>query len=808
MSYPLFNIGNCLFRYLSYNSILCILFCYSYLAAAYELPGMEPIPQQFQSKLKKSRLAKGEGYQPRTEHIREDGSPHYTNRLILEDSPYLLQHAHNPVNWYAWGEEAFEQARRQNKPIFLSIGYSTCHWCHVMEKESFESIEVSRYLNTHFIAIKVDRERRPHVDELYMTALLLLKGQGGWPMSSFLFANGKSFYGGTYYPKNEFLHLLRQIVDSWDNEQEKLVAFANEIAEAVEVDMRLQHDIDSDIKPLVQLGVRQIMSSYDRQWGGFGHSTKFPNEASLMFLFQAGFRNQDSEILDAVEQTLMMMSHGGIYDHLAGGFHRYSTDPYWLVPHFEKMLYNQASLSRLYAQVYRINNNSHLKRVAEQTLDYVLRDWRSPSGGFYSATDADSDSGEGSYFTWGLDEMKTLLGEESAQFVKLVYGMSDEGNFEGRNILYLPQTYEDAAKVINMNESAVLNKLNKINQKLLEARHLREPPLQDKKIIVAWNSMMVTALVEASVYLDKPDYLEAAIRTTEFIWLQQRREDGSLWRIHYQGSSSIVAIQNDYALFAEALIALYDATGEQHWLIKAQEIVTQMIGRFADNENGGFYMNEDRRLFYIAPRKIRDGALPSGNAVAVQVLIDLAKRTQNRQYEKLAKQTLQNFAVSIKMESNAYPSMLSAMNILSDGDIGPIEYSSGGIVRASAEVSISNENNTSVSLSIHIAEGWHINSNKPFQDYLIPLQIETSEQNKVQQLGKLVFPEPIFKKLLFEDMKLSLYEGNLQIGIDVERAMPFESFDERRLDIYLTLQACNTEICLLPEEMILELITP
>jgi uncharacterized protein len=809
MSCSLFSSYSFKQSYLSYSIASCILlFCCCQQSLADELPGAEPFPEQLQASLTKARHSKGSEYHPRSEHLHEDGTPSYTNRLILEDSPYLLQHAHNPVNWHAWGEEAFEQARRQNKPVFLSIGYSTCHWCHVMEKESFESIEVARYLNTHFIAIKVDRERRPHVDQLYMTALLLIKGQGGWPMSSFLLANGKSFYSGTYHPRDEFLHLLKEIVDAWENDHDELVGFAEEIAGAVEVEMKLQRDVDANTDELVEAGVRQIMRTYDRQWGGLGHGTKFPNEASLKLLLQTAYRNQDSEILDAVEHSLMMMSHGGIYDHLAGGFHRYSTDPYWLVPHFEKMLYNQANLSRLYAQAYHISGNRHFKRVAEQTIDYVLEEMSSPSGGFYSASDADSEGGEGRYFIWSLDEIRRILNGEDAQFIQTVYGMSEEGNFEGKNILYLPLTYKDAAKVMNMDEQSFLAKLDNIRLLLLAERQKRVSPLRDEKIILAWNSMMITSLTEAAASLDQPRYLMTAIRAAEFLWTHQRRQDDSLWRVYYEGNSSIVATQDDYAFFAEALLALYDATAEQRWLSRAEDIVMQMIGRFADKEAGGFYMNENRQALYVSPRQIRDAAVPSGNAVAVHVLTKLSRRTRDRQYEKLARQMILALAVPMKASPMAYPSLLDALDTLLQGETGALEYSKGGIVKTAAEISTIGKNKLSILLSMQIAAGWHINSNKPVQDNLIPLHVKTTEPETGWRINKLGFPEPILKTLSFENKKLSLYEGKVHIDVEVEHLTQLENFDRRRLDISLTLQACNDEICLLPEEMMVELITP
>ena len=383
--------------------------CLGLAAAAADLPGEPTLSTELASGLEQALADKGAHYLPGTRHLLDDGRPLFTNRLILEDSPYLAQHAHNPVNWYAWGEEAFGQARKEDKPVFLSIGYSTCHWCHVMKRESFEDTGIARYLNEHFIAVKVDRERRPDVDEIYMSALMLTQGRGGWPMSSFLTADGEPFHSGTYYPPEEFLDVLKQIRALWETQQDDLTLLAAKIAGAVKDSVRSQRSVAAAGPELVRDAVAGILQRYDNRWGGLGNAPKFTNEASLMLLLQHGFRNNRTEPVAAAEHTLAMMARGGVYDQVGGGFHRYATDRHWLVPHFEKMLYHQANMARVYLLAYRFTGNGLYARIAEQTLQYVLRAMASPSGGFYSAIDAESEGEEGRFYLWTADEIRQAL---------------------------------------------------------------------------------------------------------------------------------------------------------------------------------------------------------------------------------------------------------------------------------------------------------------------------------------------------------------------------------------------------------------
>ena len=747
----------------TFQPVICVLAaCLSLAAAAGNLPGETTLSMELATELEQALVDKGADYLPGTRHLLDDGRPSFTNRLILEDSPYLGQHAHNPVNWYAWGEEAFQRARKENKPVFLSIGYSTCHWCHVMKRESFEDIGIARYLNEHFIAVKVDRERRPDVDEIYISALMLTQGQGGWPLSSFLTVDGEPFYSGTYYPPEEFLGVLKQIRAMWETQQDDLTLLAAKIAAAVKNSVRSQRSVAGVGPELVQDAVAGILQRYDKQWGGLGNAPKFTNEAALMLLLQHGFRNNRTEPIAAAEHTLAMMARGGVYDQVAGGFHRYSTDAYWLVPHFEKMLYHQANMARVYLTAYRYTGNRFFARITEQVLNYILRDMTSPAGGFYSASDAESAGEEGRFYVWTIDEIQNSLPVEDADLAQSVFGVTEKGNFNGKNILYLPDELSDAATTLNVNEQDFISRLDGIRERLRRERVKRTPPLVDKKILVAWNGMVITALATAARILERRVYLEAAGRTAEFLWKRQRLNDGALLRIHYDGRTSSKATQDDYAYFAEGLIALYDATGDRLWLDRAVEITGTMIDKFWDPDSGGFYMSEDEDTLFVLPKQLRDNDIPSGNSAALHVLVGLSSRTRDWDYKKLAVQLIRSFSTLMDEHPGAYPYFMVAIDELLNNPAGATEYAARGEVKLTAHA-MDNEHN--IKLNLDISPGWHVNAYKPGYEDLIPLDIRLAGKHGQWELQKIFFPEPRFKKLSFEDEKLALYDGSIDIAL-------------------------------------------
>jgi uncharacterized protein YyaL (SSP411 family) len=440
-------------------------------------PDAAPYSSELRGRLDAALAAKGPEYRPRSRHLASDGSPKFSNRLILEDSPYLLQHAHNPVDWFPWGAEAFAKARHENKPIFLSIGYSTCHWCHVMEEESFDNIAIARLLNKHFVSIKVDRERRPDVDKAYMTAVMVITGRGGWPLSSFLTPAGKFFYGGTYFTPDQFAQLLDRVGTVWQEQRADLVAQADEIAAAVRRTMEVSGQAREIGDTAIKEAVARIVAEQDSINGGFGQSPKFPNEPFVFLLLETAYRSGDKQALSAAESSLTAMAHGGIFDQVGGGFHRYSTDARWLVPHFEKMLYNQALLGRAYVEAYQLTGKQLYARVASQTLDFVLRDMTGPEGGFYSAFDADSEGEEGTFYLWDTGQIQEALHSKNIELARDVYAVTEEGNFEGKNILYLPVPLEVYAKRHNVDQPQLLRHVDRVRDELQEARARRVPPL-------------------------------------------------------------------------------------------------------------------------------------------------------------------------------------------------------------------------------------------------------------------------------------------------------------------------------------------
>jgi uncharacterized protein len=414
----------------------------------------------------------------RTTLIDKDGEPLYTNELIHEDSPYLVQHAHNPVNWVPWGDEAFESARQEDKPVFLSIGYSTCHWCHVMEHESFDNVQIAEYLNEHFICIKLDREQRPDLDDVYMTGLQVMKGQGGWPMSNFLTHEGYPFYAGTYYPPDNFLDILKQLAEAWRTRRAEIQSQATEVSNAIVKYTSAKNSAEELGGELISRAASELVARLDETNGGFGSAPKFPNESQLLLLIDDIRRSQSSDSLHALTLTLDKMYQGGIYDQVAGGFHRYAVDSQWLVPHFEKMLYNQAQLLSVYSQAFGLTGDPAYKRIATEIANYVVRDMTDLEGGFYSATDADSEGEEGLFFVWTPDELKTCLTQDQVAFVTEVYGVTDDGNFEGHNILNLDGSLEDYADAHDLDINELLVELQKIKECLYQSREQRVHPLR------------------------------------------------------------------------------------------------------------------------------------------------------------------------------------------------------------------------------------------------------------------------------------------------------------------------------------------
>ncbi|MCG7933987.1 MAG: DUF255 domain-containing protein [Candidatus Thiodiazotropha taylori] len=755
-------------------------------------------------KLYQAYLDKGIGYRPRTEHFNKDGTPSFINQLILEDSPYLLQHAHNPVDWHPWSEAAFQKAKQQNKPIFLSIGYSTCHWCHVMERESFENLPIAALLNRDFIAIKVDRESHPDVDEVYMTAVMLMTGHGGWPMSSFLTPEGKPFYGGTYYTPEQFTSLLQQVNQLWKERPDDVIAQAEKVADAVAESNRLRGEAKALDEGVIAEALKSMQNAFDEIQGGFGQAPKFPREPWLYLLLDQAQRHGDQAALQMLTVTLDHMGRGGIYDQVAGGFHRYSTDYEWLVPHFEKMLYNQAHLSRIYLGAWRITGREDFRRIATQTLDYVLREMTSPDGGFYSATDADSEGEEGLFFTWTEDELNAALDKQQASLATTLYGVTPSGNFEGRNILHLPQTLAEFADEKQRSLSDLLTQLKQINQILLETRNKRIPPLRDDKIVTSWNGMMITAFAQAADLLDNTSYRDAALKAAEFLWQQNRYKPGYLWRVHLNGQSSIAATQEDYAYLSESFLYLYDLTGEPLWLERAKELAGVMTGRFLDRQQGGFFMNEAESSITGMGRPKDEGAdnaIPSGSSVAIHSLQRLWQRSGDLDFRKQTDGLISRFAPALEATPISYGYLLSAVADHRHGELGSRAYAGQGGIRIHADTSQAAEQ-TLLNLKIQIPDGWHINSNQPSGKDLIATRMSLAEQSNGWQMGPVTYPKGKQQKLAFQQQPLSVYGGDISLQTLLKQ-IDGDHPGSTTLPVELQLQACNDQVCLPPETVTL-----
>ena len=755
-----------------------------------------------QQRLQAAMAAKHADYQPRTEHLQTDGSPLYTNRLILEDSPYLLQHAHNPVDWYAWGPAAFAKAQVENKPIFLSIGYSTCHWCHVMERESFENLKVARFLNEHFVAIKVDRERRPDIDTVYMTAVQLMTGGGGWPMSSFLNPAGQTFFGGTYFPRAQFLDLLQRIEVVWRENRQSLEQQADQVAARVRAVTRSAGAAGAVDDAAVTRAVATLKKNHDQRLGGFGGAPKFPNEPRYLLLLDEALRADDDDTRGLIRFDLQAMARGGIYDQVGGGFHRYSTDAAWLVPHFEKMLYNQAQLARIYAEAWRLTGDAGLARVARQTLDYVLRDMTAPGGGFYSATDADSSGGEGRFFLWTPEQIRGALSPVNADLAIDLYGVTEAGNFEDANILQLPVSLAEFATQRDMSLSELLARVADIRAGLYANRTRRVHPDRDEKIVTAWNGMMIVALAEAAQILDEPRYRMEALRAAEFLWRSSLRGNSELWRVRFDGRSSVPAMQEDYAWLADGLIHLYDMTEDPRWLERAQELVANMDRLFWDDEAGGYFMNTSATNIatMMRPKDSADGAVPSGNAVALHVLAELLQRTGEDAYRRTANTLLATYANQINRYPSDYSYLLRGAQFLANGAAGPRQYAARGAIRVNAEV---RENTLVVDLAIR--PGWHINANKTLQEDLIPTVVSLEKAVPGWRPGALSYPQPVLKTLGFQREVLALYEGQVRITMDLAQTDP--AIAAPLIRVALRLQACDDSVCLPPERRVLQVPT-
>jgi len=594
--------------------------------------------------------------------------PPHTNRLIHESSPYLRQHAHNPVDWYPWGAEAFEASRRENKPILLSVGYSACHWCHVMERESFEDEETARLMNEQFVNIKVDREERPDVDHIYMNAVQMLTGRGGWPMTVFLTPEGKPFYGGTYFPPVDrygmpgFRRVLLGIAQAYREKPDEVERTVGQLMAGLQRTESLQPSDTPVETSLVHAAAAALARAYDETHGGIGQAPKFPNEAVFELFLRAYRGGAGQRYLDMAVHTLRQMARGGIYDQLGGGFHRYSVDAHWLVPHFEKMLYDNAQLVPLYLAAYQITGDEFFATVARETLDYVLREMRDPAGGFYSTQDADSEGVEGKFFVWDVEEVRRLLGDDVVEIICRYWDITEVGNFEHHNILHVTLDVEQLAKLFRRDAAELRVVIADARARLFAAREQRIKPGRDDKVLIAWNALMISAFAKAAEILGDARYRDAATDALAFIETHLQRGD-RLLSTYKDGVAKLNGYLDDYAFSVAAHLDVFEAVQDRRYLDRAIVLAQAMITHFWDADAGGFFFtSDDHEALIVRSKPAFDGSIPSGNSVALRDLLRLYHYTEDTTYLERAEAMLRLFAAAMREQPFGFANMLCAVD--------------------------------------------------------------------------------------------------------------------------------------------------
>ncbi len=707
------------------------------------------------------------------------------NRLANEASLYLQQHAGNPVDWYPWGAEALQKAKDEDKLIFVSVGYAACHWCHVMEEESFENKDIAKILNKNYFSIKIDRERRPDLDEQFSLVTTILTGGSGWPNSVFLTPDADPFYAGTYFPPKDFTKVLNTIVDVWGKDRTEVeaeaFALASQMREYLDQTAVLGHVTEDDFANTA----RQLINGLDEFNGGFGDAPKFPREPELLFILDQALRTGDENLLSAVTTTLDGILRGGIHDHVGGGFHRYAVDPEWQVPHFEKMLYDQALIGRLLLRGYQATGNPDYARAAQRTFDYVLRDMRAPGGAFYAAQDADSlnaagASQEGAFYVWTYEEFTTAVGQQHETYARL-FDVSENGRFDGSNILHLQEL-----PLVALSEAGIpVADYDKMLETLRKARESRSKPITDQKIILSWNAEMIATLAEASSVLGRPDYLQAAEKAADFI-LSNMLDDTGLKRIWFQGQADSAAQLPDYGAFGYALLTLYDySTDNRQRLLQAQQISDDMQARFADK---GKAMRMTETVGPLGPfRPLDDTEIAGGNAQALRLLDGLDRR--RARIGEAAPVLAASLAIDGLNRPASRGGLLHALTLQANGPVGTLRLSSGGAVRI---FPFADRANRRITLKFRLAQGWHINAHKPLEDYLIGMEIMAN----ATPAPLASYPAAEIKKLGFSAKPLALYEQNFS------QTFSYEPAGDGPTKISLTLQACNDQVCLPPDDMV------
>jgi hypothetical protein len=735
------------------------------------------------------------------------------NRLALETSPYLLKHADNPVDWYPWGKDAFDKANTEDKPIFLSIGYSTCYWCSVMERESFADPAVADLMNRYVVSIKVDREERPDLDGIYMTAVQLMTGQGGWPMSVLLTPDRKPFFGATYIPRPQFAQLLEGVHAAWTQRREEVVTQAGKVAEAVAAREEIPGKPSSSPPKadLVRSSATRYAEAFDPEYGGFGGAPKFPQPAILELLMSHFEMEGSRSSMTMVERTLDAMARGGIHDQAGGGFHRYSTDAKWLVPHFEKMLYDQAQLLHAYARAYKLTRKEEFRRVSGEIVTYVRREMTSPAGLFYSAQDSEVDGEEGKSYLWRKEELIRILGEKEYPLASRAYGFSGLPNFEGRYILHRPDSHEEVARAEGMPVPDMLRKTDAVRAKLLAERRKRPQPALDDKSIASWNGLMIEALAYAGGVFTNDEYVRIASKAADDLLVTLRGKDGELLHVARGGKAKLDAYLDDYAAVILGLLELHRVTGEKHWLREADRIGNAMVERLWE-PGGGFRYAVPTVAFLIAnPRDTYDGAFPSGNSLAVRALTGLAAEGHPR-YARYAADTLAVSEPVVRKTPVSLPYMLWGLHEYRVAKLPEESPTPPGsrlpftseVVRIEGSLSrtdLSPGETVDLFVVLRINEGWHLNANPASDPSLVPTAVEVEiEGGEVKSTPR--YPEG--KIILIGEAKdrVSVYDGRVTLHARLVPVRLPPRKAEGRITVSVRAQACNdTGRCLAPSTL-------
>ncbi|QEG00501.1 disulfide bond corrector protein DsbC [Stieleria maiorica] len=747
----------------------------------------------------------------------------HTNQLINETSPYLLQHAHNPVDWHPWGEEAFAKAKRENKPIFLSVGYSTCYWCHVMEVESFEDPEVAAVINKYFVAIKVDREERPDIDEQYMLATQMMTGRGGWPNSVWLTPDGKPWMAGTYFPKPTFISVLKQINEFWVNRRDDVNRQADALADAAK---RAGTTAAIESVPLtmelVDQAAQKLVGQFDPENGGFGGAPKFPPHGTLALLIDHYRRGGDESLLEPITRTLDAMWLGGMHDHLGGGFHRYATDSEWLLPHFEKMLYDNAQLMRIYADGYQITGNERYREAVGDIDRWVRREMTSPEGAFYSALDSGEVGKEGEAYVWTAEQVKEVLGEQDATVYSEVYNFAPDGNFleestgrkTGENIPHLKRPLEEIARSHPVGEQAFLERIRAIEKKLLENRLTWPQPHKDDKVLTSWNGLMIDALAHAGRVLDEPEYIDSAEAAATFI-LQSMTRDGKLLRTFRSGTAKLPGYLDDYVYFCDALLELHAATGDQRWLDETIRLADTMLDEFEDDVEGGFFFTGDSHEALMARSKNLGGGgnMPNTNGIAAQILVDLAERTGRDRYRRSAEKTLQSLSGVMAKQPHTTEHLLIAVarHLSTLPEVESATASGGNTRRVDpitfkvelSKTEVRPDETLMVTVTLAIDDGWHLYAANPEAEFLIPTTVAVTSDAAIT-VGEMVAPKPQTKLDPILKQKLNTYAGTIEFKVPVTIG-DAEEVGEVTLKVTIDSQACDEARCLEPEKTTFEM---